>query len=78
MKHGRKSLSRRQLLVGGGWLGIGSVAAGCFPIGLLAQEMAVLDVAYAGSMGSLMEGALKKAAAQRLKLEMHGRGQGAN
>jgi molybdate/tungstate transport system substrate-binding protein len=40
--------------------------------------LSVLDVAYAGSMGSLMEGALKQAAAQRLKLETHGRGQGAN
>jgi molybdate/tungstate transport system substrate-binding protein len=35
-------------------------------------------VAYAGSMGSLMEGPVKKSIAQSLKLEFHGRSQGAN
>jgi molybdate/tungstate transport system substrate-binding protein len=44
----------------------------------LAEELAVLEVAYAGSMGSLMEGPLKKSAAQTLKLDMRGRAQGAN
>ena len=37
-----------------------------------------IDVAYAGSMGSLMEGPVKAAAAHSLHLEMHGQGQGAN
>jgi molybdate/tungstate transport system substrate-binding protein len=43
-----------------------------------ADSLALLDVAYAGSMGSLMEGPLKTAAAQALKLELHGRAQGSN
>ncbi len=45
---------------------------------LFAQTVSVVDVAYAGSMGSLMEGPLKTAAAQSLKLEMHGRAQGSS
>jgi molybdate/tungstate transport system substrate-binding protein len=44
----------------------------------MGQEMAVLEVAYAGSMGSLMNGPVKKSAAQTLKLDIHGRAQGAN
>jgi molybdate/tungstate transport system substrate-binding protein len=44
----------------------------------MCQEMAVLNVAYAGSMGSLMNGPVKKAAAQALKLDIHGQAQGAN
>ena len=48
------------------------------PFRVFAQQPAVLDVAYAGSMGSLMEGSLKQAAAASLKLELHGRGQGAS
>jgi molybdate/tungstate transport system substrate-binding protein len=38
----------------------------------------VLDVAYAGSMGSLMEGPIKSTVAQKLTLEMHGRAQGSS
>jgi molybdate/tungstate transport system substrate-binding protein len=45
---------------------------------LPAADTAVLDVAYAGSMGSIMEGAIKSAAASTLHLEMHGRAQGSN
>ncbi len=45
---------------------------------LLAQSMAVLEVAYAGSIGSVMEGPVRKAAARSLGLELHGKGQGAN
>jgi molybdate/tungstate transport system substrate-binding protein len=37
-----------------------------------------VDLVYAGSMGSLMDGALKAAAGQALKLDVRGRGQGAN
>jgi molybdate/tungstate transport system substrate-binding protein len=40
--------------------------------------MEVLDVSYAGSMGSMMEGPLKAAVAQTLKLDMHGRAQGSS
>ena len=39
---------------------------------------AILDVAYAGSMGSMMEGPVKTGAAATLHLEMHGRAQGSS
>jgi len=45
---------------------------------LRAAETPVLDVAYAGSMGSMMEGPVKTAAAASLHLEMHGRAQGSS
>src|SRR5499427_1099268 len=48
------------------------------PISSLAAELAVLDVAYAGSMGSMMEGPLKGSVAQALKIDMHGRAQGSS
>ena len=44
----------------------------------LSADATVLDVAYAGSMGSMMEGAMKTAVASALHLEMHGRAQGSN
>jgi molybdate/tungstate transport system substrate-binding protein len=69
-------MSRRELLIRGSVLGVGAAIAG-FP-SALAQEMEVLDVAYAGSMGSLMNGPVRKSAAQTLKLDIHGRAQGAN
>lgn len=43
-----------------------------------AQALTVLDVAYAGSMGSMMEGPVKEAAARTLGIEMHGRAQGSD
>lgn len=43
-----------------------------------AQELTPLDVAYAGSMGSMMEGPVKAAAAQTLHVDMHGRAQGSD
>ena len=49
-----------------------------FSSNLFADSLAVLDVAYAGSMGSVMEGTLRKTVAASLKLDLHGRGQGAN
>ena len=55
----------------------GAMVAG-LPLHLPAEPLSVLDVAYAGSMGSLMEGPVKKAVAAALKLDLHGRGQGAN
>jgi len=48
------------------------------PKNLLANELAILDVSYAGSMGSMMEGPIKASAAQSLKLEFHGRAQGSS
>ena len=77
MKHDGENLSRRELLARGGWLTLGVVVAG-FPPDLLAAEITMLDVAYAGSMGSLMEGPIKRTAAQRLNLEMRGRAQGSS
>ena len=44
----------------------------------LAQSLTVLDVAYAGSMGSMMEGPIKSTAASALGIDMHGRAQGSD
>jgi molybdate/tungstate transport system substrate-binding protein len=43
-----------------------------------AQALTPLDVAYAGSMGSMMEGPIKTATAQTLQIDMHGRAQGSD
>ena len=77
MKHAKKSLTRRELLERGGWLTFGAAFAG-LPAHLLAADLAVVDVAYAGSMGSMMEGPIKAAVAQSLKLDFHGHAQGSN
>jgi molybdate/tungstate transport system substrate-binding protein len=45
---------------------------------LFAAAAAPLEVAYAGSMTSIMEGPIKNALAEGLNLEMHGRAQGAS
>jgi molybdate/tungstate transport system substrate-binding protein len=42
------------------------------------DDLAVLDVAYAGSMGSMMEGPIKASAARGLKLDFRGRAQGSS
>lgn len=74
-------LTRRELLVRSGWLGLGAAFAG-LPTHLLAEhlseDLAALDVSYAGSMGSMMEGPIKAGAAKTLKLDFHGRAQGSN
>ncbi|MBV8583227.1 MAG: substrate-binding domain-containing protein, partial [Candidatus Eremiobacteraeota bacterium] len=43
-----------------------------------AQSLTVLNVAYAGSMGSMMEGPIKATAAQTLGVDMHGRALGSD
>ena len=43
-----------------------------------AQALTPLDVAYAGSMGSMMEGPIKTGAAQTLQIDMHGRALGSD
>ena len=43
-----------------------------------AQALTPLDIAYAGSMGSMMEGPVKAGAAQSLQIDMHGRAQGSD
>jgi len=73
----KEGFSRRELLVRGSWLTLGAAFAG-LPIHLLADDLAPLDVSYAGSMGSMMEGPIKAAAAKTLKLDFHGRAQGSN
>lgn len=72
MKPAPQQLTRRELLVGGGCLIFGATVAW----NVVAGDLAVLDVAYAGSMGSMMEGPIKTASAKTLKLDLHGRGQG--
>jgi molybdate/tungstate transport system substrate-binding protein len=73
----KEGFSRRELFVRGGWLTLGAAFAG-LPIHLLADDLAALDVSYAGSMGAMMEGPIKSAAAKTLKLDFHGRAQGSN
>ncbi len=77
MGHDRKKLSRRELFVRGSWLALGAAVAG-FPAALFAAELATLDVSYAGSMGSMMEGPIKASTAQKLNLEFRGRAQGSS
>lgn len=55
-----------------------ATALASLPLHLLADELAPLDVAYAGSMVSMMEGAIKSAAARTLKIDFHGRAQGSS
>lgn len=43
-----------------------------------ANDLTAVDIAYAGSMSSLMEGPVKASAARILKLDLHGRAQGSN
>jgi molybdate/tungstate transport system substrate-binding protein len=69
------TMRRRELLARSVTLAAGAALYG-LPRGLLASELSALDVAYAGSMGSLMEGPIKAAAAQTLKMELRGRAYG--
>jgi molybdate/tungstate transport system substrate-binding protein len=55
-----------------------AAALGFRPLSALADSLASLDVAYAGSMGSMMEGPIKSAAARTLKIDFHGRAQGSS
>lgn len=65
-------MNRRILLAGGcASFALGSGIA-------KAQELTPLDVAYAGSMGSMMEGPIKSEAARTLHVAMHGRAQGSD
>jgi molybdate/tungstate transport system substrate-binding protein len=70
-------LTRRDFLARGLTIAAATALAGV-PMHLLADELAPLDVAYAGSMGSMMEGPIKSAAARTLKLDFHGRAQGSS
>ena len=72
-----KLFTRREALAGGLGMAAATALAG-LPLHLLADELAPLDVAYAGSMGSMMEGPIKSAAAQTLKIDFHGFAQGSS
>ncbi|HKT52693.1 MAG TPA: extracellular solute-binding protein [Candidatus Angelobacter sp.] len=76
MKYTCRTLTRREFLISSGLLSFG-VAAG-FSAHVLAAGLSPLDVAYAGSMGSMMEGPVKAAAERSLNLEFRGRAQGAS
>jgi molybdate/tungstate transport system substrate-binding protein len=67
LEHSFGKLRRREFLIGGVSLMLADAA-----------ETAVLEVAYAGSMGSMMEGPIKTAVSATLRLEMHGRAQGSS
>jgi molybdate/tungstate transport system substrate-binding protein len=71
------SLTRRQLIAQGLTFAAFAALSGISPR-LTAEDLFPLDVAYAGSMGSLMEGPLKSSAAQTLKLQLQGRAQGSS
>lgn len=80
LTRGGDLFTRRGLLLRGGRMGAGLAAltaAGSAPW-LLASAADPVEVAYAGSMGSVMEGPVKVAVARSLHLEMRGHGQGAN
>jgi molybdate/tungstate transport system substrate-binding protein len=68
-------IGRREFLIKGVSVALVVAAGNSW---LRAEQPATLDVAYAGSMGSMMEGPVKAAAASALKLEMHGRAQGSS
>ena len=65
-------MNRRDILAGA----CASVAFIGRPAG--AADATTLDVAYAGSMGSMMEGPIKAAASQTLQIAMQGRAQGSD
>lgn len=65
-------MNRRRLL------NLGCAAFVLAPRPARAQEPTPLDVAYAGSMGSMMEGPISAGAAQTLGIAMHGRAQGSD
>lgn len=69
--------TRREALSGGMTFAAMAALAG-LPLHLLADELAPLDVSYAGSMGSMMEGPIKSAAARTLNIDFHGRAQGSS
>ena len=72
----RRGLLRRGRDLGYGCLGFGFLEA-AEPL-LASAPAEPISVAYAGSMGSLMEGPLKTAVARSLNLELRGHGQGAS
>ncbi len=68
---------RRDFLKHASALITGALVSG-YPCCLLADEMAALDVASAGSMRDMLDGPLKASAAQALKLNLRSHSQGAD
>ena len=66
MTSDRRGLNRRQLLK----RGMAAAIAAGIPAPLLAEALSALDVASAGSIRPMLEGPLKTAAAQALKLDL--------
>lgn len=60
------------------WIAGSAASLACAARPARAQALTPLDVAYAGSMGSMMEGPIKTGAAQTLQIDMHGRAQGSD
>ena len=77
MAKSAKLFTRREALSRGLTFAAMTALAG-LSLRLLADELVPLDVAYAGSMGSMMEGPIKSAAARTLKIDFHGRAQGSS
>ena len=67
-------MRRREFLIGGA----AACAAALGGTSLGAAENGILNVAYAGSMSSMMEGPIKSAVAAALHLEMRGLAQGSS
>ncbi|HTJ26050.1 MAG TPA: extracellular solute-binding protein [Candidatus Limnocylindria bacterium] len=72
MQHHRRSVFLRTLA------GASAALSAAGPARALAQGAVPLSVAYAGSMGSLMEGPVKAAAEQRLGISFQGQGEGSD
>jgi molybdate/tungstate transport system substrate-binding protein len=77
MGHHRPNPHRRDFLKHGATLFAGVLLTGD-PGRLLAEELAMLDVASAGSLRSMLDGPLKTAAAQTLKLQVQSHSMGAD
>lgn len=77
MKRLNRWIGRRQFLLDTGRLALGA-ATMALGARRAAATLPPIEVAYAGSMGSMMEGPLKSAAAHTLEFEMHGRAQGSS
>jgi molybdate/tungstate transport system substrate-binding protein len=73
-----KKLTRRELMAKSGCLVLATMAAAEFRRADFASALPFLDVAYAGSMGSMMEGPLRSAVRRDLQLDMRGRALGSN
>jgi molybdate/tungstate transport system substrate-binding protein len=59
-------------------LGSSATATVALARNVYAQDLTPIDVAYAGSMGSMMEGPVKAGVAQALQIALHGRAAGSD